>query len=392
MRSLKVLIASNGYGEDTIACQLVKELKTKMPILTFKALPIVGEGKVYLSNRIEVLGPQRMMPSGGFVRMGPKYLLKDIQAGLLSLSIAQIRALKEEGKRSDLVITVGDTFLNTFCGFWTKKKTIFVSTAQSINIGRFSLIDIWLMRRHSKVVFPRDEETAHYLRRFGIYAVYLGNIMMDCLQVTGSDMGISSSTKVIGLLPGSKREAYRNLQYILEMVEEIGAQSKDDLPIFLLAVAPSLKMSEIKEVANKKGWNFKNYKEMERLGGFQKGKIEIILSDKFGDVLNRADVVIGLSGTGNEQAVGLGKPVVTFPGDGPQMTLPFLLDQSRLLKGAVIVCPRNKEHVTKEVLSLLADPSRREEIKRIGLERMGFAGGASRIVSYIISEIIPQIQ
>jgi len=42
-----------------------------------------------------------------------------------------------------------------------------------------------------------------------------------------------------------------------------------------------------------------------------------IVQGKFGDVLSSSKVIIGLSGMGNEQAVGLGKPVVSFPTPGP---------------------------------------------------------------------------
>src|SRR3972149_5019873 len=64
-----------------------------------------------------------------------------------------------------------------------------------------------------------------------------------------------------------------------------------------------------------------------------------VVKGKFADVLRRSQVVIGLAGTANEQAVGLGKPLITFPGliQGPQ----FVRMKMRLFDAAAIaVSPR----------------------------------------------------
>ena len=103
MKPLNIFIASNGHGEDMIACQIIKELRKKTSI-TLSALPITGEGRAYISNQVPVLGSREIMPSGGFLRLGLKYLLMDINAGLIDLLGEQIKILKKEGKESDFVI------------------------------------------------------------------------------------------------------------------------------------------------------------------------------------------------------------------------------------------------------------------------------------------------
>lgn len=395
MKPLKIFFASNGHGEDIIACEIIKELRKKMPSLSFKALPITGEGGAYISIDVPVLGSRRIMPSGGFVRLGLKYLLMDIKAGLISLFIEQIKILRSEGRNSDFIIAVGDTFLCSLCRLFTGKKIIFVSTAQSVYIGEFLWIDKWFIRHYARVVFPRDEKTASDMRAFGIPAIYLGNVMMDCLKITGEDFGIPVAKKVVGLLPGSRDEAYGNFQYILEAVEEIGLKSQDKnsgLPVFLMAIAPSLKIEIIKRIGQNLGWKFKEaeFEELNRgiLGFLIKSPSTIIISNKFADVINRADAVIGLSGTGNEQAVGLGKPVVAFPGVGPQMVLPFLRDQSKLLGGMVFLVPRDRRIIAEKIFSILNNPSIGETARRIGIERMGLPGAAERISSYIKENIL----
>lgn len=390
---MKIFFASNGHGEDLIACQIIKQLRQEIPLLTFQALPFTGEGQAFIASQVPVLGPRRVMPSGGFARLGIKYLLRDIKAGLFSLFIGQIRILRNEGRKSDFVMVVGDTFLCTLCGLFTGKKIIFIPTAQSIYIREFSWVDKWFIRHYTRMVFPRDEKTASYLKAFGIPTIYLGNPIMDCLEITGEDFGIAAE-KVVGLLPGSREEAYDNFPSILEAVEEISIAAQRGnyaLPAFIMAMAPSLKLEMIKNIAQSAGWEFQKTQGEESgkgiLGFLIKPPVRVIISSKFGDVINGADAVIGLAGTANEQAVGLGKPVVAFPGKGPQMTLSFLKDQSKLLGGMVFIVPRERKMIAQKIFSILNDPSIAATTKKIGDERMGSSGAAKRISSYIAENI-----
>ena len=55
------------------------------------------------------------------------------------------------------------------------------------------------------------------------------------------------------------------------------------------------------------------------------------LSNIIDSLLKQADIAIAMAGTATEQFVGLGKPAVIFPGEGPQFTYAFAEAQSRLL-------------------------------------------------------------
>ncbi len=119
------------------------------------------------------------------------------------------------------------------------------------------------------------------------------------------------------------------------------------------------------------------------------GPIIKIISGRFGDLVSRSQVIIGLSGMGNEQAVGLGKPVVSFPGRGPQVTEKFLRIQRTLLGGAIYIVDRNGEAVADEVCSLLLkSPRQLREIVKMGKERMGGFGAAERVAKLIKKEIL----
>jgi len=395
MNTTKIFFSSNGHGEDIIACQIIRELKKISNDFSFSALTLNGSGGSYRENGVKVIGPDKQMPSGDFVRLDLRYLLKDISKGLLNLFREQVNTIKKEGRSSDFIIAVGDTFLCTLCGFFSGKKVIFISTAQSVYIGKFLWIDKWLMKHYSKIIFPRDVKTALDMGAFGIPAFYMGNVMMDCLEVTGEDFGINPSRKVCALLPGSREEAYSNIRYILDAVEEICKQSeeqKKDIPEFILALAPSLKIESVAEVSERKGWVFRHNgseKPERKIAGFlEKNSISIIISSRFADILNRSDLCIGLSGTGNEQAVGLGKPVIAFPAGGPQMTSKFLKDQSRLLGGMVFIVRPDGKAVAEKFFALLNDRSVLDRCCIVGTERMGVPGSAYRIAQHIYNKIL----
>jgi uncharacterized protein (TIGR03492 family) len=81
----------------------------------------------------------------------------------------------------------------------------------------------------------------------------------------------------------------------------------------------------------------------------------------------------------NEQAVGLGKPVVTFPGKGPQITRRFLQAQKRLLGEPLMIADSEAGAVAAQVLSVLHDSMQLEYLKQEGSKRMGTPGAARRI-------------
>ena len=60
----RILFLSNGHGEDLIAATIIRELQKTMTAEII-AMPIVGEGKVFNSLPVSVIGPRRPMPSGG---------------------------------------------------------------------------------------------------------------------------------------------------------------------------------------------------------------------------------------------------------------------------------------------------------------------------------------
>ena len=78
------------------------------------------------------------------------------------------------------------------------------------------------------------------------------------------------------------------------------------------------------------------------------------LSSQFKTIINKADVVIGLAGTANEQAAFLGKPVLCFPGFGPQSTAQRFEEQQKLMGSNIhFVNSQNKDVLLTKLNELI---------------------------------------
>jgi uncharacterized protein (TIGR03492 family) len=111
----------------------------------------------------------------------------------------------------------------------------------------------------------------------------------------------------------------------------------------------------------------------------------LLVKQAFSDALHLADVAIAMAGTATEQCVGFGKPVITFPGQGPQFTWAFAEAQSRLL-GPSIHFVETPAQVAGTVIKLLEQPDL-SFYQRNGLERMGQPGSAARIAQQLQSRL-----
>jgi uncharacterized protein (TIGR03492 family) len=107
----------------------------------------------------------------------------------------------------------------------------------------------------------------------------------------------------------------------------------------------------------------------------------------FGDIINESVALIGTSGTGNEQAAGLGKPVFGYWGRGPQITKKFMKAQKKLLGPSLILSPPEPELIARRIMNLLEDGARLAALAKNGKERMEGRGSIDCIVKEILSYI-----
>ncbi len=397
----KVLFMSNGHGEDMIAARIIQNLVNE-PGLEIRALPIVGTGAAYSAIHVPLILGGENMPSGGFVRNGIRNWMMDLRAGLLPLTMRQIRALRRIRREIDAAVCVGDNYLTLLAGYFLKRPLILLPTAKSDYVSPHWAIERRWMQRFCHRIFTRDAITAESLARYGLPAEFLGNVMMDSLDYQGDDLKEPGAYWTIGILPGSRFEAYDNLediaQVIIHFTDLLSDDEKHKNIRYLVALAGSLGTAEIIGRLGAEGWNYQQPApdELERgISGYldYEGnqcsavlKIRVALTrGRFADVLAASDLIVGLAGTGNEQAVGLGKPVITFAGRGPQFTPKFVATQKKLLGDSISLVERNPEIVAREMLAILTDPIRQNRMSEVGRERMGGPGGARRIAQEIVN-------
>ena len=97
-----------------------------------------------------------------------------------------------------------------------------------------------------------------------------------------------------------------------------------------------------------------------------------------GNLLAASDVVLSQAGTASVQALGLGKPVITFV--NPRDRRSRFEDEQRLFGEARVVVDADVEAVSGALLGLLRDGGRRERLGAIGRERIGGPGALEEIL------------
>jgi|GEM_PF-5488582 uncharacterized protein (TIGR03492 family) len=329
---------------------------------------MVGEGNRFKSCDLPVLYYGRLYPSGGFgFRNGIFSLKEDIEMGLLR----DLREIFHILRRSlfDTVICVGDPFNLLFTSLGTHKKVFFVSTDQGHSgwVRGFNNIEIGILSHYTIWTFTRDRKTLEILNKKGFKRVsYLGNPLMDCI-----DEPRFLLPEGITLLPGTRKDCGRNLRYLLDVIKKVPGDY--NYYVSVNANSESIILDTLKRDYKLLGWDY----------GYMIDAPKRIYVGKgvFSEMINSSLLVIGLSGSGNEQSAGLGKPVVSFYIDGVQYNARFINEQKKLLGDALILSRIEDVHLVVD--ELLKNPKEIERRGNIGKERMGERGAISKISEFV---------
>ena len=391
MKTKNILFLSNGHGEDTHNCQIIKAFTKISPDTSISAMPIVGVGNSYKNLSIPILGPQVNMPSGGFLYLNPLLLLQDLGKGLINLTCQKLQTIWKFSKNCDLIMATGDIVVAVIAYSTKLPYVVFLSADSSYYEGRINLgliLPKLLNNPRCLKVFARDALTAKDLNLQGIKKVeFVGMPVMDNLILTGKNLLLQPELFTIAILPGSRLpEAGRNLCLLLQLVRKIVKVMGVNVCQFRAATVPIL-MLELEAIAISKGWQ---YQKSKLTFLTQEDPIEVICyEDAFADILQHSNLVIGMAGTAIEQAVGLGKPVITIPGEGPSFTYRFAEAQTRLLGSSVQVIGKKLannftlQQAAQKVKEALADQEYLQSCINNGLERMGKPGASKKIANYL---------
>ncbi|MFA5112777.1 MAG: lipid-A-disaccharide synthase-related protein [Candidatus Margulisiibacteriota bacterium] len=362
----RVLLVSNGHAEDLAAAAIGAGLKD----CELAALPLVGLGQAYDREGIENLGLKKILPSGGFAKEGTSFLLKDLLGGLLGLTWKQAGILRRAGRDADLVVAVGDAYVVALCGLFARRPLIFVDGPKSVKIEGYQPLELWLMRRYCREIVVQDRETADYLVEQGLPARFLGNWVMDYVPVTGEKFDLPPAATVIGILPGTRGEAYANLGLILEILEKLYQTDRNLVGL----IASTLDRHKIKVP----GWELAGDK-LTSAGG----ATALLVEGKFADVCLNSKLIIGLAGIANEQAVAFGKPVVCFPGSGPQTTLRRWQEIQKITGHSMEIVQGDAAAKAEQIAALLRNEDRLNAMAAIGRASKPQWGGVGRITALV---------
>ncbi len=395
---MKILFVSNGHGEDTIGARLAREF-LHLPNLELEAVPIVGAGNPYERLGIRVSGPRWSPPSGGFTFTSLARFLEDWRDGMRQKTHLQHWAVRRA--KADVVIVVGDIYalgVTKLFAFKEAKPKVFqvqplvsryyqdgmnaqdkLERLNRVTVDSFTTPELWLMKNMVQHVYARDAHTADWLHKLGVSAAsYLGNLMMDCLEPEQNFTAILEQKPVLALLPGTRDDQLESLPKMLEVCAEL-----PDFQAF--AALPHLHSG----LQLPSSWFWETANALEQSVSAKKVAVHTsglrvpILEQAFASLLHNAAVVLGTSGTGNEQAVGLGKPVISFPTSGPQYTLNFAKAQARLLgAGLTLLEVKSTSALVTAIRNANAQAAR-----VAGLERMGQAGGAAAVARHILRQL-----
>ncbi|MFM7674983.1 MAG: lipid-A-disaccharide synthase-related protein [Synechococcus sp.] len=423
----RLLVLSNGHGEDLIALRILEALRQRRPDCQLVVLPLVGLGGAYdpalAAGWLERVGPRRSLPSGGFSNQSLRGLLGDLGAGLPLLTLQQWRWVRRWGRSGLPLLAVGDLLPLVMAwgsggpyGFLgTPKSDATWATPPPPGWGSWGPADLyhrakgsewdpweWALMgcRRCRLVAVRDRLTARGLRRQGVAALAAGNPMMDGFEAKPPPEWLWRSRRLL-LLPGSRMpEALGNLERLLtaalalpQALAAAGAPPGAEAPLqLLLACGSRPSREELHPLLQRLGFRRLPLEAPQAAIGavehWRAGPLVLLPGPGcFSRWAPWSELGLATAGTATEQLVGLGVPALSLPGPGPQFKAGFARRQSRLLGGAVLPC-RSPAVLAATAAHWLADAALRERLGAIGRRRMGGSGGSARLAALIDQRLL----
>lgn len=377
----RLLAVSNGHGEDEIACRVLDALRPRVPGLRVEAWAMVGRGAAYRARGVPVVGPANLLPSEGFGTLGLRSFLRDLAAGFVSTHWRQILHARGLRGRHDVLLGVGDVV--PLAAAWLSGTPMaFVASAKSayyVAPDGHTALERRLMRRWCVEVFPPDARTAEGFARTGVPCRPAGNPMMDGLGAEEAVWPLPPGAVGVAMLAGSRADATENALFLLAAAARLAEAAEAPARLrFLFPLHPSVDRGRL---AGAPGWRAEGGRLSHPSGAEAAAEAGVL-----GPMLRASTLAVGLAGTANEQAIGLGLPLVTAPGAGNQGPA-YVRMKMAFFGEAALAAPRDTEAVAAAVRGLLADPARRARMAAAGRERMGGPGASAAIAEVIAARL-----
>lgn len=371
----RILFIANGNGEDSIAAEIISRLPRGFDA---DAFPIVGEGKAYYGV-CPMVGPRSQVASQGW-RHTKGSVLRDLKSGMLSGVLPAIKFLRSVKDQYDQVVVVGDNVGVILCRLAGLKVTVYLDVFKSGFAHSYSRPEQWLIKSTCKTVFCRDAMLSKALSTKGIDARFAGNVMLDTVTYGAYDTGLRRTCPLaITLLPGSRSTTGESLAVQIEALHQLPSSVPIDV---FVAVANGL-MPHNLAASTGMAWVSPTTNEAADLGTLMgEGLMVHLATGVAGNLIETADIVLSQAGTATQQALGLGKPVITF--NRADNRKKRMADEQALMGEARILVAEDPSALSVETLRLLQDAPERARLGDIGRERLGPAGAALRVVECLV--------
>jgi uncharacterized protein (TIGR03492 family) len=371
----RLLFISNGYGEDSIAAEIIRRLPAGV---IAEAYPTIGNGLAF-AHICPVVGPRAQLASEGW-RNVKGSLWRDLATGGLGTLVPGLRFARRIRDHYDRIVVVGD-MVGVVGSFISGIRGITYLDVYKTGYGRgYSAIDRWLIRRTAKTCFCRSQTLARSLSDDGIDARFVGNVMMDTIPFGNYDLAARRThPQAVTLLPGSRQLTMESFGLQVAALRQLPPEKRPDI---FLAVAGSV---AVEALARGSGLQMRGPMTGEAgdFGSLSDQDMTIHLSRGVtGNLLAAADVVLSQAGTATIQALGLGKPVITFINTRDRSSR--VRDENALFGEARMTVPPTPEAIAMALERLLADPAERLRLGEIGKSRIGGSGAIHAIIESIL--------
>jgi uncharacterized protein (TIGR03492 family) len=372
----RFLFISNGHGEDAIAAAIVARLPKTVSV---EAYPMIGSGNAY-AGICPIVGPRATLASEGW-RNVKGSLRRDIATGGLGTVPPALNFLRKINGKYDRVVVVGDMVGVLACYFTGHRGLYYLDVYKTGSARLYSAPERWTIKQACKTVFCRADNLARTLEHIGVDARSAGNVMMDAIPYGDYDAKARRSRPLaVTLLPGSRALTSESFALQVDALRSLPADLRPDV---FLAVAGSVSVDELARQTGLKRTPMLSVEPAD-LGELSDGELTIHMArgSAMGNLLAASDLVLSQAGTATVQALGLGKPAITFVNARDRRSR--FTDEQMLFGEARTVVTADAPAIGAALRALLSNDEERRRLANIGRQRIGGPGAMHAILDALM--------
>lgn len=369
----RLLVISNGIGEDSIGAEIVKRLP---PGFDVDAYPTLGSGRHY-DGVCRIVGPRAELASKGS-RVGTGTVARDIATGGLATIPPGLAFMRRSRRAYDHHLVIGD-FIGV-AGCWLSGiRGITYLDVYKTGYGRpYAPFERWIIGQTCRTVFNRSQRLADSLIAAGVDAHAAGNVMMDTIPRAARYDVAARRTRplAVTLLPGSRDDTAASFALQVSALAQLPARLRPDI---FLAVAEGISLEALARAAALR-LDPPALFDGAHLGMLTGRGLRIhAAANALGNLLDQSGLVLSQAGTATIQALGSGCPVITCT--RPTDRMKRFREENRLFGEARLLLPADPDRLAAAVEALLSTPAELARLGAIGRERIGGPGAIEAIIA-----------